>query len=926
MDANGTRFQLLLGRDDWARCLQVDAPPGTTRPRLGDIWSRIEKKEDPPSPPRLAWDAEAAELTLQPKLFHFLAAPRDVAPGLEARRGAGRDRYGNTYWIGDDRRSLRVQSSGSGTVSLFWPEELPSAGPSQEGGFGPVQPPAPPAPPLLGGLAVTSHHYLVVGSVEPAGLLVFDLHAGGPPLRILWPPGVAVPFDLAATPDGGVLVLDQDHRRYWRLDAGFHALPSGADLVLEEEREETFQPTDKRFLRKTLARTFPQGVSLEAASPSPAPGPIAIEALADGRVLVLDRGGTDSRVLLYKDGVLQGNPVPLVLVGHDFAFLPAGSDGSSPEATSQILGRLYVVSAEGNQTFSFLVEEKKAAPGQLLLTQSTDYFPMRLFGGKALVTGQGRLFYDFPDGFIPLVPQRRPRYETEAVLLTPIFDGRTPDCVWHRLFLDACMPPGSSVQVRSRTANEFAKVELAPWNPEPGFNYLRSDGSELPWVPPPSGEHRGTWELLFQRARGRHLQVELTLRGPGNATPRVQALRAYYPRFSYAERYLPAIYRQEPDAASFLERFLANMEGFFTTLEDRIAAAQVLFDARTAPAETLDWLAGWFGLVLDPAWDEPRRRLLLRHAVDFFQWRGTPRGLRMALRLALDDCPDESIFQEKEPLGSPIRIVEHFRAVQVAAVPRPQASTSGIRAVVVRTRWEPSQGGASLTERYRKALAEAGLSPEPQRFPLQAPEDAGAAEVWNTFSRTVLGFVPASSPENEKQWRQFLARRYRRMGELNGAWGTGYADLSQVSLPSTLPGDGAALVDWYQFSSVVLPLLRAAHRFSVVLPVPGGQTAEQHLTRREQARRLVELEKPAHTVFDVKFYWTLVRVGDARLGVDTLVTLGSRAPELMLAMVLGRGHLSESYLAAGHPQDVADRHILGRDRLASIPTHRSDLR
>ena len=29
--------------------------------------------------------------------------------------------------------------------------------------------------------------------------------------------------------------------------------------------------------------------------------------------------------------------------------------------------------------------------------------------------------------------------------------------------------------------------------------------------------------------------------------------------------------------------------------------------------------------------------------------------------------------------------------------------------------------------------------------------------------------------------------------------------------------------------------------------------------------------------------------------------------------VLGEGHLAESHLAAGHPQDVSDRLIVGRD-------------
>ena len=170
---------------------------------------------------------------------------------------------------------------------------------------------------------------------------------------------------------------------------------------------------------------------------------------------------------------------------------------------------------------------------------------------------------------------------------------------------------------------------------------LRPDGSELPWLLEGPGavtdaaQGEGSWELLFQRATGRFLQIRLTLSGDELATPRLVALRAWFPRFSYSQRYLPALYREDDTSADFLERFLANFEGLFTSLEDRIAGAAALFDVRTAPADTLDWLGGWLGLVLDPALPEERRRQLIQHAVTMYHYRGTTQGVRLAVRLAL---------------------------------------------------------------------------------------------------------------------------------------------------------------------------------------------------------------------------------------------------------------------------------------------------
>ena len=604
------------------------------------------------------------------------------------------------------------------------------------------------------------------------------------------------------------------------------------------------------------------------------------------------------------------------MIGYDLAFVSA-KDAVHPS----LLGQVFIAAMDGNQCYAFDVF---GADNYLDLQARAEFYPMRLFGGKAIVTASDQVYYDFGENWLPLIEQKRPRYEPEATLITFAFDGKQPDCVWHRLLLDACIPPDSSVFIWSRTANEVSGLDRAQWWLEPSL-HRRADGSELPFVPEPTAGDAGTWEFLFQRAKGRYLQLKILLSGNGRSTPRLHALRAYYPRFSYLEHYLPAVYRDDDESASFLDRFLANVEGTLTSLEDQIANVQLLFDVRSAPADVLDWLANWLGVVLDPAWDERRRRLFIQHAMEFFQYRGTARGLLIALHLALDECVDETIFTQSLTFNaqantktqrrlSSFRIIEKFRTRQTPAVVLGDPTdTTGLVIVTTDQRWVPAQGRDVLNQRWQTETASS------TEFPIRDPQNDQSG-VWQTFARSTLGFVPSSNPSIDRaRWQDFIAGRYDLISAFNTAYGLPvaqrYSSFTQVDLPTSLPADGAPLLDWYEFESSVLPMQRNAHRFTVLLPAPSTITEDERQRRRDIAQRVIEWEKPAHTTFDMKFFWALFRVGEARLGEDTLIDLGSRAPDLMPPFVLGRDYLSEGYLAPGHPQNVTDRMVLDRDRL-----------
>src|SRR5439155_14622777 len=169
----------------------------------------------------------------------------------------------------------------------FWPLPESCACPKAEafGSFQSVEEAQPAVPSEFSGLAVTEDHYLIVGVIEPKGVLIFDLHDPSDPRQLLWPDTVDfAPFDMAARPGGGVWILDRVNKCYWALDRNFNVIgDDSASTLISTEHLDDFQPVEAGESRGAPPRTFPASFALaELASP------IAIEALPDETVLVLD--------------------------------------------------------------------------------------------------------------------------------------------------------------------------------------------------------------------------------------------------------------------------------------------------------------------------------------------------------------------------------------------------------------------------------------------------------------------------------------------------------------------------------------------------------------------------------------------------------------------------------------------------------------
>lgn len=407
---------------------------------------------------------------------------------------------------------------------------------------------------------------------------------------------------------------------------------------------------DPNELYKLDARRGPTRIDL----PEGVERPTRISVAPDGRLFLLDRAGSpDARIVPLE----SGSPVIAAAHAGDIEFYE-----TAVERGRSVRPTVTVVASRGPNA-DFL---------RFRLESGAELPPLkgRGYDGLGIVrTPDDRIGFWTSRGFRQAVAARV-RYRTQGSVTTFRLDSDTFQTAWGRIFLEACLPDGTSAKIhafatddppagaqlirqlperRSLGAvtpelsppmppcallptNDCTAVADSPFGRRP---HRRESGSEIPWVRPEPSDAFETYEAPAQSGRGRYLWVTLVLEGDSRSTPRVRAVRAEYPTHDYLRR-LPLAFSREPASASFLDRYLAMFEGFLGELEGESDRRHTLLDPRSIPEEALPWLGGFVGLAMDQRWSAEVRRRLIDEAIWLFRFRGTVRGLTRFLDIVLD--------------------------------------------------------------------------------------------------------------------------------------------------------------------------------------------------------------------------------------------------------------------------------------------------
>jgi phage tail-like protein len=342
------------------------------------------------------------------------------------------------------------------------------------------------------------------------------------------------------------------------------------------------------------------------------PADIAIVSF-EGKTWIFVLDASSAQILLFDDG---GNPIldsggkPRVISDNHLV---------QPMGIAITGDALYVGDNAARRIFRFRIDETVEFVGEAI---GCDGPVAALF-----LDGNGTLWAHPGDSFTPLALATQNGFRTLGSLWLPEplrVVGRK--VVWHRLLaLLEPLSPNAHLDLFAHVSDnstDFPGVDTTAANP---FQDSR-------WHSLPALANLDLTDLYIGGTQRKFLWVGALFSGDGSATPLLHQLRVEFdwPTF---DQYLPAIYQNTGKCGDFLLRLLSLFQSFFGGVEHEIASLPALFDPFAAPKTFLPWLSGCLGLDLDQTWSESKQRQIIDKIFEYYGKRGTPSGLREALRL-----------------------------------------------------------------------------------------------------------------------------------------------------------------------------------------------------------------------------------------------------------------------------------------------------
>lgn len=286
-------------------------------------------------------------------------------------------------------------------------------------------------------------------------------------------------------------------------------------------------------------------------------------------------------------------------------------------------------------------------------------------------------------------------------------------------------------------------------------------------------------------------------------------------------QHLPAIFAQDP----YLGKFLRPFESLFGAYNHLLADLNRFFSPALTDPEFLPWLATWVALVLDEEWDEADRRRLISEAVELYRWRGTVTGLQRFLEIYTGLIPE--IRERRWPGGMQIGV-----ASQIGGTHPPNAPRTPIAAM---KREKPQDYDYYVVETI--AADDHPVVPEGDPLKIYYRADRVVRVVVRPEEERVILYLSLESGMEE-------------MHEYAPATVSRQDNLIDERYELSIGAEPDLQTVIYSGDTVLIDEETQPYRFIVDVRISSTNLEKTRVL--DKVRAIVDLEKPAHTIYYLK--------------------------------------------------------------------------
>lgn len=231
-----------------------------------------------------------------------------------------------------------------------------------------------------------------------------------------------------------------------------------------------------------------------------------------------------------------------------------------------------------------------------------------------------------------------------------ILDSVLAGTLWHRLTCSIPKAGQAMVKISFYTSDEIVFQEGGKnWDLKKVLQSEQLSLSRKKEICKPFLRKESVLEpdILLHSLEGRYLWFLLEIYPQGSEQVKVGDFCVYFPAESWMAD-LPELYRREMGHNSFLDRYLAIFQSIYDDISWQMKEFVNCLDPAVAGADLLNWIASWMDVEEPHMWTERQLRYLLAHIMEFYEARGTGRGIEMFVKLYTGEVPFVIEWQDWE--------------------------------------------------------------------------------------------------------------------------------------------------------------------------------------------------------------------------------------------------------------------------------------